>query len=415
MSVYSDEQLRDAVEFAFEVLRATPTVAATYRLPKAMQQHLRAGKPTRASLKSLRTLLEERNDVRSALGAAVANIPEDERSTLDEVVLLWLCRPDGWEDRLAAVLAERAAAKRAEREQAAEATAARRLRGTEAHLERTRAELESALAALAGCEADLARERQRQIELEAQVVSLERRLDEADAHSRRIGAVAERSAAELAAARDHLDDALGEVASLHAEIASFEERLRDALAGRAAADAAAASLREAALAAPSPQSGDQPDRRQTNRLQRAPVPVPGGRLESDVETVDYLVRLPGLTVVVDGYNVSHEIWPELLLEEQRVRLLASLENLVARTNARVRLVFDAAEGTPGWRIERRLVQVEFSPEGVIADDHIRHIVRSMPPDHKVLVVSTDRALTASVRSLGANTVASAAFATYLLR
>lgn len=412
MSVYSDEQLRTALEFAFEVLRSEPSVAVRFRLPKQMQQFLRAGKPTRAALKLLRSVLEGRDELRAALGTALSALTEDQRVGLDEVAELWLSRPEGWTERLAALLAERAAAHRAEREHAAEATAARRLRSTEAHLDRARADLEAANGRVARLESELLQQRQAHRELELRLEAALRRLEESDAHARRTLAAAERSASEVADVRRELGDSVGEIAVLHSEVAGLEERLAAALAARVDADAALADLREQAS---SPAGAEGAERRAGSQVRREPVPVPGGRLESDAETIGYLVRYPGLTVVVDGYNVSHEVWPDLPLQEQRVRLVASVENMVSRTSARVRVVFDAATGSVGWGPGRRTARIEFTDEGVIADDHIRHIVRAMSPADKVLVVTSDRELAASVRQLGANTVSSSAFGDFLLR
>lgn len=411
MSLYSHEQLKPALEFAFEVLRSTPAALAKYRLPKAVQHHLRTGRPTRQALIDLRRILEDRDDVRSALGAAVAGVPVDQREGLDDVAVLWLSRPDGWTERLAEVLADRAARKRAERDDVAASAAERRLRGAEAHLERVRFELAEALATADALRADLSAERARSTALGSEVETLSRRVEELNAQVRRLNAGAERAGAELIQFQQRLEQEQDDRAGVEAERADLVQRLHEALVARTEAESALAAEREAARASAS----HEPDREAAPRAQRLPVPVPGGLLESDVATIDYLVRFPGMTVVVDGYNLSHDIWPDAVIEDQRARLVTALENLVARTSARVRVVFDGAEGAQGWRSERRIVDVEFSPSGTIADDVIRRMVRAMPPDRKVLVVTSDRAVITSVRALGANSVTSSAFEAYLLR
>ena len=411
MSLYSHEQLKPALEFAFEVLRVTPAAVAKYRLPKVLQQHLRAQRPTRQGLLELRRVLEERDDVRSALGAAVAGVPVEQSEGLDEVAVLWLARPEGWAERLAEVLAERAARKRIQRDEAAASGAERRLRGAESALERARSELVASKAESEGLRAELAVERRRTGDLEGQVTALSRQVEEISAQARRLGTAVERAEAESGDLRRRLDEAEEQRRTLEAESADLRARLDDALVARTEAEAALTVEREAALASVQ----HDPGREATPAVRRSPVPIPGGLLDSDTATIDYLVRLPGMTVLVDGYNLSHDIWPDVPIAEQRARLVAALENLVARTSTRIRIVFDGTDGVDGWRSERRVVDIEFSPRGTIADEVIRRIVRAMPPDQKVLVVTSDRAVVASVRALGANTVTSAAFETYVLR
>ena len=72
------------------------------------------------------------------------------------------------------------------------------------------------------------------------------------------------------------------------------------------------------------------------------------------------------------------------------------------------MVFDGAD-VVGWTTARRLVNVQFSEAGVIADNTIREVVSALPDEQPIVVVSSDRELVASVRALGANTVGSAPF------
>jgi len=148
--------------------------------------------------------------------------------------------------------------------------------------------------------------------------------------------------------------------------------------------------------------------RPARRSQRVPVPIPGGRYGDDAEVVRFLVGVPNIVVIVDGYNVAKTGWPDLELAVQRDRLVEALENLVRRAGTRIRVVFDGAE-VVGWTTARRLVNVQFSEAGVIADDTIRDIVSALPDEQSIVVVSSDRELVASVRALGANTVGSAPF------
>ena len=76
---------------------------------------------------------------------------------------------------------------------------------------------------------------------------------------------------------------------------------------------------------------------------RTPVPLPGGLLDDSVAAAEHLLRIPNAVLVVDGYNVTMTGWPELGAAEQRRRLVALLSEPGARTSTRVELVFDGAE------------------------------------------------------------------------
>jgi predicted RNA-binding protein with PIN domain len=124
--------------------------------------------------------------------------------------------------------------------------------------------------------------------------------------------------------------------------------------------------------------------------------------------------VPGVVVVVDGYNVAKTAWPDLDLESQREHLVGALENLVRRSGTRVRVVFDGSD-VVGWGTARRLVHVQFSPPGVIADDLIREIVAGLDDSQPIVVVSSDRDLVASVRTSGANSLAARQFVDAVIR
>ena len=60
----------------------------------------------------------------------------------------------------------------------------------------------------------------------------------------------------------------------------------------------------------------------------------------------------------------------------------------------------------GGSAGRRLIRVQFSPPGVIADDVIRAEVQALPATTPVVVVTNDQAIVADVRVDGANVVSS---------
>ena len=133
--------------------------------------------------------------------------------------------------------------------------------------------------------------------------------------------------------------------------------------------------------------------------------LPGGVLAGTVEAAEVLVRAPHVTLVVDGYNVAMLGWPGLALAEQRVRLLDALDEVAARFSVAVHVVFDGADVDQG-RIGRRHLRVEFSAAGVTADDVIADLVRSLPLDRPVVVVTNDAELRSRCRPAGVTVMAS---------
>ncbi len=131
----------------------------------------------------------------------------------------------------------------------------------------------------------------------------------------------------------------------------------------------------------------------------------GSLAKDDPALLDQLLALPRVHLVVDGYNVTKNAWPESSLEIQRDRLLSGLAPLAARTSAEVTVVFDAAD-----RVERPLVKkprgvrVLYSPYGVIADDVIRDLVAAEPTGRPLVVVTSDQAVARDVRRGGARVV-----------
>ncbi len=55
------------------------------------------------------------------------------------------------------------------------------------------------------------------------------------------------------------------------------------------------------------------------------------------------LRTPGAVLLVDGYNISHAVWWDQPIAEQRDRLVGALTELHARTGVEVDVVFDGAE------------------------------------------------------------------------
>jgi predicted RNA-binding protein with PIN domain len=166
-----------------------------------------------------------------------------------------------------------------------------------------------------------------------------------------------------------------------------------------------------------PDDGPPPSRRSTwPRRRRTAVRLPPPLVDNTPEAVLHLVRQPGMTVLVDGYNISMAAWPGTKLAHQRERLIDALDSLHARYGADVIVVFDGDTG--GRRPptgQARTVKALFTEAGEIADDRIVAMVSSLPGTGPVLVVTSDRELKDRVRSAGANVVSARPFLAVLLR
>jgi predicted RNA-binding protein with PIN domain len=140
------------------------------------------------------------------------------------------------------------------------------------------------------------------------------------------------------------------------------------------------------------------------RERRVPVSLPGGMFDDSVEAAEHLLRTPGSVLVVDGYNVTMEGWPELGAADQRRRLVVGLSDLAARTATTVELVFDGAEVEPLSvpTPTRQLVRVRFSDPGVEADDVVIDLVGRIAAATPVIVVSSDNRVRDGARRGGAN-------------
>ena len=143
---------------------------------------------------------------------------------------------------------------------------------------------------------------------------------------------------------------------------------------------------------------------QVPRARREPLALPGGMFDDTVEAAEHLLRTPGAALVVDGYNVTMEGWPELGAAAQRRRLVVALSDLAARTSTKVELVFDGAEVEPLTvpAPTRQLVRVRFSDPGIEADDVVIDLVARIPAATPVIVASSDKRVRAGARRWGAN-------------
>ena len=309
----------------------------------------------------------------------------------DVAALAYLLRPAGWQDT---VLGAQAALVEEQR-------SADELAATTRHAGTVRED--------SAARAEVGRLRAELVALRREHDELRRRLGDARDRARK----AERDAETLLAAGDR-ERAAAEVAGAAAQAAETENRrLRAKLTtaeqallavrtaareGRGSDDArvwllldtlvnAASGLRRELAVSP-------PTQRPADRVQQPATAEDGfsgvalrGLDSDDPALLDQLLGVPGLHLVVDGYNVTKSGYGTLSLEAQRSRLLAGLSGLAAQTGAEMTAVFDGAvRESPVAAAPPRGVRLLFSAPGQTADDLIRELVRAEPGGRPVVVV-----------------------------
>lgn len=352
------------------------------------------------------------------LAEAIASreVPEA-ADPVDVAALLWLSRPEGWEQAYDDVV------RRVE-----DAAAPRDV----AELERLQKKLDAAELANRELRAD---HKSQLEELKAENTSLRRKLGETRASLRSATADSDAARASAETAREQAEKSLGasdaEARRLRGQVEELTEQLtaarRDVRADRDEGTLRARLLldtlleagqglrRELALPAVTGSPG--------NRVE-AEIAVAGSRSPSGAGSLgptspallEQYLAMPRARLIIDGYNVSKTVWAESSLEAQRIRLLNALAPLIARTGAETTVVFDAASAASRGVVNApRGVKVLFSPEGVIADDVIRDLVGAEPEGRVVIVVTSDQEVVTDVRRAGARTMSSSALVGLLTR
>lgn len=407
---FPTERLRPALEAAMRVAKSGEEADPVEQAPPSLRRYLNFARLPTAALVVVRRTLDEDAEFRQRV------IEASSAEEAGEAGWQWLTREEGWEERLSRLAEEADKRHRDKSEQRAERSALRQVEASEEA--RRRAE------ATAARHAEQAREAR--VELDAE--RARRRLAEQAAEALR----AELAGAEeaLTAARAELSTSSVERARLVAENDQIRRQLdehgdgdggapapeepaidRTALAHLIAA--AAAALAEAASLLESPGSVA-PTSRSAERTgdktpggvsedRRRPVRLPGGVLDDSVEAADFLVRVPNVLLLVDGYNISNAIWPGHPLVDQRARLVDALRELQARTGAAIEVVFDGALATEPWVAGgRSRVHVRFSPPDVEADDVLIDVLAFQPASRPVVLATSDRGLRDRARRHGAN-------------
>ena len=445
------ELVRPALEAGWLVAKAGLADTPPVPPPRVLRPLLSHARLTPAALRTIEKALRDDDEFRQRVASAV------DEGSVGRPGWLLLTQPDGWEDELAALTGELAAATVARREDQEEQTARRRLKGAEDARSRAEAAAATAAEAVARLSAELAVERKARRVAEETVSSLRRRVGSLEgerdsAHRRASEADALRETAggleaEVAALRSLAAASADQVTATRAELEAMSAAAAGAIttgdapvaptldvaaiagavaaAGQAAADLGAAlqvaadhlDVDRVARAPDSPVedgsasvSTPAPHRRPRRppAVRRTPISLPPAVFDDSVEAAEHLVRVGGVIVLVDGYNVSKTYRPDLPAPQLRGRLVDALTELAARTGADIHVVFDGAEGAgpPAPTGVRRAVKVSFSAPGVEADDVILGLVDQLPPHRPVVVASSDRRVQDGSRLRGANAISS---------
>ncbi|MPY98644.1 MAG: RNA-binding protein [Actinophytocola sp.] len=121
-----------------------------------------------------------------------------------------------------------------------------------------------------------------------------------------------------------------------------------------------------------------------------------GGAVADIAGLHRLLTLTGAHLIIDGYNVTKTGYPELVLAEQRQRLVRQLAALAARTSVEITVVFDGAGVVAVPSANVRGVRVLFSADGVPADDVITEMVACEPKGRPLIVATADREIITAV-------------------
>ncbi len=394
--------LRRAIEYAVVMGDEIAKRKTSITVPREVRAVSGKARIPTGSLGRLRRAIEDDDRFRTAIAAGA--LPE----LVDPIGVLWLQRPDGWEQRVHSLVAELAAKaddadlrtslRREEKRRYAAEQVAVRLRADvadrDATIETMRADIDTMRADVVKADDEAATLRAEVVDLRVEArhardreaaakarldASLTTPADPGGRHDARDGTGSgEFGDAEMAAARPGIDPA--EVSEVARVVRGLAEQLDALLAD----DAPSAPVRPAA---------------------RSPLRLPGGVIGSSADAAEFLLRSDAV-VLIDGYNVAKLAWPNRSLEAQRTQLLDALENVARRFGSDITVVFDGASVVGAHAARRRLIRVAYSPEGVIADDVIRDEVRRLPSARAVAVVTNDAEIVADVRALGANVVPS---------
>jgi YacP-like NYN domain len=389
------EVLRPALELAFLVAAFGSRQKTPLAVPDELAPFVRSQKMPSAAIGPLCRAIDGDEAFRQRIAVAA------DEAAVGRAGVLWLRRPEGWSAELARVIAgeepasaavmpDKALLKRAE-------AAERDLRSVRAELSVVKAEL--ATRDRAGRDADAtARKLERlRTEAEATAAKLHKKLGAAATEVEKLRSLADEQ-------REHVASVKTELVAVRRELASSlprEELLAALASARTAIDGA-----HAAVARTAKHRASAPD-----RVTRIPLRLPRGLTVREAAGIQHLLAVTEIVVMVDGYNVAKLAWPTESLAVQRDRLNDLSDELVTRYGTDLRVVYDGAAPNRAAGSRSRRFAIEFTAEGVTADDIIVERIRSLPASQPVVLVTNDAALTRRCERLGVTTVRSDAFLT----
>jgi hypothetical protein len=382
--------LRPALELAFLVgvfgSRQRPPLA----VPSELVPLLRSQKMPSTAIGPLCRAVDNDDAFRQRIAVAA------DEAAVGRAGVLWLRRPEGWSAELARLVAgeepasatvmpDKALTKRAE-------AAERDLRTVRAELSVVKAELAMRDRATRDTDATARKLERLRTEAEATAAKLHKKLGAAATEAEKLRALVDEQREKLASAR-------AELVAVRRELESSlprEELLAALASARAALDDADGAIARTA------KRRIVPDVAAT----RVPFRLPRGLTVRETVGVHHLLAVAEIVVIVDGYNVAKLAWPTESLAVQRDRLNDLCDELVTRYGTDLRVVYDGAAPNRAAGSRSRRFAIEFTAEGITADDIIVERVRSLPASQPVVLVTNDTALTRRCERLGVTTVRS---------
>lgn len=393
--------LRSAIEFAVAIAANGQRHRPAIVFPAALKPFLKQARIPSSALGSLRRAIEADPEFRRRLAAGA--LPE----LVDPVGIEWLRGEDGWESRVAELVAAAVAADDDAGTAAALRRAERRREAAEQAAIRTRADLIVLATRVDELTKQLEAQRLVASELLAQEDAMRAQVAEARLGARHANDRAEAARLRVTGLESERDAALQRAATAEAQ----RDALLAARAERSGVDVSGAQVAELRELARSARSvADRLGRLvEVGPTVRVALALPGGVARDSRRATEHLLRAAGALVLIDGYNVAKLAWPDDELAVQRGRCLDLVDDVARRFGSDLAVVFDGADVVGAHAARRRLVRVAYSPAGVSADDVIRAEVAAAPAERPVVVVTNDQAIRRDVAGAGANLVTADAF------
>ena len=427
--------LRAVLELTVVVAQAGQRVNPPVTAPAPLRPYLRfTHKVPTPALRVARRVLDNDEEWR----ARVALVVTDE--LVGRAGVIFAQRPPGWEQELDTLRSDARGLLESTVSEAAGRDAQRRLSAAEESTRRSEAAASAAEEALVKLRVDhaaiqvrLSAETASRQLADASVASLTAALDAAQGARRTAESAHDALVAEHQILLNAHHELLAVASEAHALDAQRAQLLHSTNAALGGVDALRASLirmraeiaeseapTEPRRAATAPPALPTPSRAERAALrdagqskgQRMPLVLPRAVFDDSVEAARFLIRVPGVLVLVDGYNLAKWKWPSVPPRDLRARVGGVLADVSSRTDADVCVVYDGVDEGGAIRpvgAARVGVRVLFSSGEVEADDVIIDMVASTPNWRAVVVVSSDRRVRDGVARLGANVLSSQQF------